>query len=431
MTSHLRLLRNASLPLALTLSIALAAPACGSKKSGFDDGSSSSSGGTGDGGPAFGSDASTSDAPPPAIGEVTGNVIAPEGTIPISGALVYLTRELPADIPSGTYCDKCVQLSSYAFTYSDAHGFFRLPVYEEGDQYMVTQKGQFRRVRKVNVHAGSQAAVAGDTHLPGKNDAAHGDTIPKMKVMAANWDQIANSLRKLGITEYDGPPGGFNVDHTLTDITLATKYHIIFIPCSGQVVDPGGGGGNGVSCSGIYAPDGNGKSVIKDYIERGGKLYVTDWSYEYVNQTWPGFVKFTGDDPKVLGSACTIGDYSGTAQWGDPSLKSWMDALGEQNAQLEKNYVGIDSTSPQPGFDENGQAVTITPKVWASTMVGSQPRIATVSFQDKCGRVMYSTYHAEGTDNGGSNTLLAQEKALFHILLEVSACVGVKPVPLK
>jgi len=45
--------------------------------------------------------------------------------------------------------------------------------------------------------------------------------------------------------------------------------------------------------------------------------------------------------------------------------------------------------------------------------------------------VMYSTYHAEGTDNGGSSTLLAQEKALFHILLEVSACVGVKPVPIR
>ncbi len=427
-------LRNVSRLGALSVILGVSAVgflACGKHSGGFDD--SSGGGGTGgDGGQAFGTDGGASDAVPPAIGEVTGNVIAPEGTIPISGALVYLTHEAPPDIPTGTYCDKCVQLTSYAFTYSDAHGFFKLPVYEEGDQYMVTQKGQFRRVRRVNVHAGPQGSKADDTRLPGKNDAAHGDTIPKMKVMQANWDQIANSLRKLGITEYDGPPGGFNQDSTLTDLALATKYHIIFIPCAGRVVDPGGGGGgNGVSCSGIYSPDGNGKSVIKEYIQRGGKLYVTDWSYEYVNQTWPGFVHFSGDDPKVIGSACTIGDYSGSAQWGDPALKAWMDALGEQNAQLQKNYVGIDSVSPQPGLDENGQPVTITPKVWASTMAGSAPRIATVSFQDKCGRVMYSTYHAEGTDTGGSSTLLAQEKALFHILLEVSACVGVKPVPVK
>ncbi len=421
------MIRLAALPLAV---LGLSFVACGKHAGGFDDGASSGGGAGGDGGQSFGTDAGGgSDAIPPAIGEVTGNVIAPEGTIPISGALVYLTRELPAPIPSGTYCDKCVELTSYAFTYSDAHGFFKLPVYEEGDQYMVTQKGQFRRVRKVNVHAGPQGSKADDTRLPGKNDTANGDTIPKMKVMAANWDSIDNSLKKLGITEFDGPPGGFQIDHTLDDTAVASKYHIIFIPCAGQVQDPGTG--SGVSCSGIYSPSSGSKAVVKDFIQRGGKLYVTDWSYEYVNQTWPGFLKFTGDDPKVIGSACTIGDYSGAAQFQDPALKAWMDAIGEQNAQLQKNYVGVDSTSPQQGLDEDGKTVTITPKVWASTMVGSQARIATVSFQDKCGRVMYSTYHAEGTDNGGSSTLLAQEKALFHILLEVSACVGVKPVPVR
>jgi hypothetical protein len=414
------LCRLGAVPLVLGLSFL----ACGSHGSGFDGPGP----GGGDGGQAFGTDAGDTDAVPPAIGEVTGNVIAPEGTIPISGALVYLTREAPADIPSGTYCDKCVQLSSYAFTYSDAHGFFRLPVYAEGDQYMVTQKGQFRRVRRVSVHAGAQAAKPDDTRLPGKNDAAAGDTIPKMKVMQANWDAIANSLRKLGVTEYDGPPSGLTVDHTLDDITVASKYHIIFIPCAGQTTDPST---SNVACSDIYAPSAGSKAVVKDYIQRGGKLYVTDWSYEYVNQTWPGFLQFSGDDPNVIGSACTIGDYSGPAQFDDPSLKAWMDAIGEHDAQLQKNYVGVDGTAAQAGLDEDGKAVTITPKVWASTIVGGAARIATVSFQDKCGRVMYSTYHAEGTDNGGSNTLLAQEKALFHILLEVSACVGVKPVPIK
>jgi hypothetical protein len=416
------LFRVSAVPFVLGLSFL----ACGKHSSGFDDPGAAAGG---DGGQlGFGTDAGESDAVPPPIGEVTGNVLAPEGTIPISGALVYLTREAPAEIPSGTYCDKCVQLSSYAFTYSDAHGFFRLPVYEEGDQYMVTQKGQFRRVRHVTVHAGSQAGKPDDARLPGKNDAANGDTIPKMKVMQANWDSIANSLRKLGITEYDGPPTGFTVDHTLDDITVASKYHIIFIPCAGQTTDPST---SNVACSGIYAPSSGSKGVVKDFIQRGGKLYVTDWSYEYVNQTWPGFLSFTGDDPKVIGSACTTGDYSGPARFDDPSLKAWMDAIGEQNAQLQKNYVGVDGTTAQPGLDENGQPVTITPKVWASTLVGGAARIATVSFQDKCGRVMYSTYHAEGTDNGGSNTLLAQEKALFHILLEVSACVGVKPVPIR
>jgi hypothetical protein len=417
-TSKLRIL--ATVPIA-SLALLAFAPGCGSDSSGLANGPGDAGGGiiaADDGG-------STTEGPPP-VGALLGTVVAPEGTIPIAGALVYLTKTEPGPSPSGAYCDKCVQLTSNAFTYSEPNGTFRLPAYETGTQFLVTQKGQFRRVRRVDVQAGDQPANASDTRLPGRNDAANGDTIPKMKVMQANWDAISNSLRKLGITEYDGPPGGFTIDRTLDDAALLSKYHIVFIPCSGSTSSDIG---DGPACSGIYTPSSSGKRVMKDFIQAGGKLYVTDWSYEYVNQTWPGFIRFKGESNNVIGSACTIGTYSGDAVWGDTSLEAWMNAIGERNAQLEKSYVGIDGTAPQQGLDEDGRSVLITPKVWASTMANGSPRIATVSFQDKCGRVMYSTYHAEGTDNGGSNTLLAQEKALFHILLEVSACVGIRPEP--
>jgi hypothetical protein len=411
--------------LALVLSPALALVACGSDRSGFKQ-DPQAGGDPGGGGPAFGTDGGASDAKPTPIGTVTGKVVAPEGTIPIADALVYLTRTQPPPIPSGVYCDKCVELTSYAFTYSNPDGTFELPAYAEGDQFIVTQKGQFRRVRPVTIARGTQSFPQVVTRLPAKNNEAIGDTIPRMKVMQANWDSISTSLKKLGIEEFTGPPGGFTQDDTLESIAEASKYHIIFVPCAGSVNTEG----NGQVCSGIYAPSNASKSAMKEFIQRGGKLYVTDWSYEYVRQIWPGFIHFAGENSQI-GSACTIGDYSGPAQFDDPQLKQWMLAIGEGNAELKKNYVGITSTAPQPGLDEDGNPVTITPKVWASTVTGGVPRIATVSFQDKCGRVMYSTYHAEGTDNGGSNTLLAQEKALFHILLEVSACVGVKPPPVK
>ncbi len=406
----------------VSLTLLAMAPGCGSDSSGLANREGDA--GTGI---VIGDDSgATTDPTPTPIGILQGTVVAPEGTIPISGALIYLTKTEPGAIPTGAYCDKCVQLTSAAFTYSEPNGTFRLPALEEGPQFMVTQKGQFRRVRRVTVRTGDQPTTPDDNRLPGKNDAASGDTIPKMKVMQANWDSIANSLRKLGVTEYDGPPGGFTLDHTLEDPALLSKYHIVFIPCSGSTNPELSGG---PVCSGIYSPSSTGKRVMKDFIQSGGKLYVTDWSYEYVNQTWPGFIQFTGANSNEIGSACTLGSYSGDAKWGDASLEAWMNAIGEQNAQLQKSYVGVDSTRAQAGLDEEGRSVTITPKVWASTMANGNPRIATVSFQDKCGRVMYSTYHAEGTDNGGSSTLLAQEKALFHILLEVSACVGVRPEP--
>jgi hypothetical protein len=408
-----RQLRSAFTTGLASLLLAAIAAACGSgSEGGFaspttDAGNGSSSGSSG---PGFGgSDASLGDAASPPI---------------ISDALVYLTSSPPAPIPTGAYCDKCVLLSSYAFTYSKPDGTFELPAYVEGDQYIVTQKGQFRRVRKIRVGKGSQKANAADTRLPGRNDEAAGDTIPRMKVMDANWDSIAKSLGKLGVTELTGRIGGpFDVDRTLSDLAEAEKYHIIFVPCAGDTNPLGP-----LQCSRLYAPSGTSKNTMRDYVERGGKLYVTDWSYEYVRQIWPGFIHFQGEDSRV-GSACTINSYSGPAVWGDPKLDAWMQAIGEGSARLEKNYVSISSTASQPGLDEDGKSVTIVPKVWASTQSGGATKTATVSFQDKCGRVLYSTYHAEGTDNGAGSTLLAQEKALFHILLEVSACVGVKASP--
>ncbi len=49
-----------------------------------------------------------------------------------------------------------------------------------------------------------------------------------------------------------------------------------------------------------------------------------------------------------------------------------------------------------------------------------------MSFDQQCGRVLYSTYHAEGDVD---SALLAQEKALLFILLEVGVCIGEQPPP--
>jgi hypothetical protein len=72
--------------------------------------------------------------------------------------------------------------------------------------------------------------------------------------------------------------------------------------------------------------------------------------------------------------------------------------------------------------------VDVTPKVWVTAQQGTSSAVAptTVSFQNQCGRVLFSTYHTE-SGFGGSTTLLAQEKALLYVLLEVGVCVGDRP----
>src|SRR4051794_19337285 len=61
----------------------------------------------------------------PKNGRLTGKVFAPEGTIPISGALVYVSASKPDPIPAGVFCDKCVQLeSSTPYATTDPDGSF-------------------------------------------------------------------------------------------------------------------------------------------------------------------------------------------------------------------------------------------------------------------------------------------------------------------
>ncbi|MFO0666880.1 MAG: hypothetical protein U0174_23215 [Polyangiaceae bacterium] len=402
-------MRTTRLLFLLGASALVTAFACSSTTgSGFGDADGSAEGG----GPglAFG-EAGTDGGPGPRVGTMKGKVVAPEGSIPISGALVYLTANEPKEIPSGVYCDKCVDLDSYSFAYTGPDGTFDLPVYSTGEQYFVTQKGQFRRVRKIKAVAGDNPPIPAEfTRLPSKTDPAKGDTIPKIGIVQGEWDAIQDALGDLGIEEFDMPAGG-KVIGSASDMS---KYHIIFLPCSGQA-----NFGN-PSCT----PPPVGAALqknLRDYVQSGGKVYVSDWSYEYVRQTWPGFITWAGQSG-TMGSGCLDEVYEGKAQFDDPSLNAWMTAINETNATLEGSWTHITSVNPQPGEDENGKPVTITPKVWASTLVGGQPRPSTVSFQDKCGRVLFSTYHVE--ENQG---LAAQVKALIHILLQVSTCVGIQP----
>ncbi len=384
---------------------------------------------------------------PTAVGYLTGKVVAPEGTVPISQALVYLTDKLPDAIPEQAYCDTCIKLSPFeGYGYSKPDGSFEVPAYKTGKQYLVTQKGQFRRVREVDVQLGDQRVEASVTRLPGKNDAAAHDTVPKIAMVVGGYDHIDETMKKLGIEEFyrygDAPPPfpspgpGIKTGKSANDLMGAAaemgKNHIVLLPCAAFGFDrPGEAGGS--SSFVCHAPTSGQKSAFRSYVDGGGKLYVTDFSYEAVRQTWPGFITWYDDKMqpltdtnKGIGTACRGGAEDTPGVIGDPGLKDWMTAIGNGNVTLEASWSRIQKVNPMPGEDPTGKPITITPKVWMSSQVGSGTLPATVSFEQKCGRVLMSSYHCEGDSGSG---LLAQEKALLYILLEVGVCVGELPPP--
>jgi len=401
--------------------------ACGSSgRDGFGggpDGNGNSADGGGGPNDFATTDASDDGALPPSIGTLTGKVVMPEGTIPLSDALVYLTSTPPAPIPTNAYCDKCVALDSYAFTYSKPDGTFELPAYEAGEQYIVVQKGQFRRVRRIAVNPGTQAVPGDLTRLPGKTDAALGDTTPRMLIWPGQWDHVEKSLKKIGLQDYELFQPGLNIGAYSQKMKEFPNYHIIFLPCAGRVNDPG----SGPMCE--VSVDPKLKTAAKEFVALGGKLYVSDWSYEYVRQGWPGAIKWVGETSQ-LGSACSGGgDYP--AEFDDVPLREWMTAIGEGNAQLKAAWTAIDKVSPIESIDENGNPFTQTPKVWASVKLGAAgTKPATVSFQDRCGRVLYSPSHAGGGDpGGGGGACLARERAPRHPPPGGGGGVGPKPIP--
>ncbi|MFO0674191.1 MAG: hypothetical protein U0235_32015 [Polyangiaceae bacterium] len=418
--------------------------ACGSsKRSGLDTTGKLADGGdptTGD----FSDKDAAGPATPPVVAHLHGKVVAPEGTVPIANAIVYLTSRLPDAIPSHVYCDTCIHLTpAEPYAYSAPDGTFDLPAYATGTQYLVVQKGQFRRVRQVDVRAGDQPVAGPYTRLPGKNDPANNDTIPKIAMAVGGYDRIDFSLKKLGIEEFarygdgpfdlGGPPPGQKTGKNIRDLTAQVPelagYHIVLLPCATFGFSRSDTSGSNV-CG---APMASEETALRQYVDGGGKLYVTDYSYEAIRQTWPGFVSFYDDKMQVLsqqsagiGSACRAGaeDTPGTPT--DPGLAGWLNAIGDTSVTLQQSWTRIASVAPQPGVDPEGKPVTITPKVWMTSDYEGSAHPATVSFEQKCGRVLFSTYHAEG---GEGATLLAQEKALLFILLEVGVCVGQLPPP--
>jgi len=339
----------------------------------------------------------------PEIGGLSGRVTAPEGTIPIDGALVYLTQTPPEAIPDGVYCDKCVEIDpSLPHDFSAPDGSFRVPTTGAGPHFLVVQKGQFRRVRQVDVVAGEIQADAESTRLPSRMDKANGDDIPKMAVLRGNSDDIVSSLVGLGVDagEIDVYTCDFFACNTpFEDYATLSQYHIAFVPCD-------------AGCSGNDTSQGQ---AIQQFVAAGGKYYVTDWSYQWMQRPFPGYVSFQDSG----GDACG-GIYDATAASIDPGLSAWLGAQNVTNPTFEDSWTVINSVNPVQTTDVNDQPATVTPKVWITGNTPSGPRPLTISFERGCGRVLFSTYHTETDGSGG---LKPQELALLYVLLEVGVCV--------
>ncbi|MFH1434842.1 MAG: hypothetical protein ABIJ56_03905 [Pseudomonadota bacterium] len=380
-------------------------------------------------------------------GSVEGIVMSPESgnpmvfNFPVSGALIYMTKEEPTPIPEGAYCHICVTLDeTVPQTFSAANGSFRIDNIPQGSWIMVVRKGEFMKISLIDVVGDTVTAVDPlNTTFP-RYHAPPNDYTPKMAVALGSYDVMEDIVTKMGlcpmtaeykwdetpcdhIDMFDNGGGGFGSDFTpfanlLRSFEWMMEYHVIFVPCSGSSTD-----------SALRDP------VVLDnirrYVEEGGKWYIADWSYDFVEQAFADFLDFEGNDTSIGAADTASNSFDSLGRAADPDLRDWLMAIGDpaDSINFEENWDCILTLGNVPGVDGDGNPITITPYTWAEgpvdsfrdCMSGNAP--LTLTFPYGCGKVLYTSYHTVGEMGGtGRPNLLTQEKILFYLILEIGLC---------
>jgi hypothetical protein len=412
---------------------------------------------------------------------LTGTVFAPNGTDPVAGATVYIpssgsTMIVKNRTPAGktvtgsdstTTCDDPPE-NACAETCSLPDGTFALDssACSSTATTLKIVKGTLAKTTTLECSGTTCTLAATDTTF-----ASSGTGAPSMAVVTGNYDAMEDVLAKLGFgslgidgrldisqpfdfTLFNGnynselDAGTYQTFDKLLDGTVAmSDYDIIFINC-----------GNSYES---MLTDSAVVDRIKNYVTAGGKLYVTDWSYDFIEQTFPEFLRFQdeADDPLTPGGINDAQDgYDGVtvdADVNDETMKDWL-------REVTVNASVLDTTIPgnpeDVGNDCNGSgtytqltgalksddsipigdflsgwiyiysvhsgAAALAPTLWIDTGDGSsadfgidnRPLTASVSYGSNGGKIAYSSYHT--AHQCPTQGFWSQERILQYLIFE-------------
>ena len=401
--------------------------------------------------------------------------------LPVAHPVVYWTLPQSPPLPLNAQASCDCGFPERAVI-GNVDGTFVLPDVPAGPVMLVVQKGNFRRARRVEVVADERLrAPAAVTELPVVSDPEAGDEIPDIAIGTGRFDAIEDIFAKLrmgpitptfgfdheaymedpsawGVTLklYQQPRDMADTDRALVadpflellqDRDRMMDHHLIFAPCADNRA---------------YA-DAMTDPTIRDnleaYVNGGGKLYVTDYAYDLLEQAWPSYVHFAAPEGRDGDADGHIGERSymnlasvGTLMYEsqnmamDSDLAAWLAVVGAtSNGRIltEGNWVNLDGVgSGTQCCDEDRMPVEVTPEVVMSGPNGVDPffgdfgpshdswdeaeaeganRPHTLRFPYGCGQVMYSTYHTVDFQERAPD-LAPQEMVLLYLILEIGEC---------
>lgn len=353
---------------------------------------------------------------------ITGTLLAPDGTTPLGNALVYVegsaiaragARVRPLGVPAPEVCGT-PPTAGWSYTCSAADGTFTWEGNIPANAKLVAVKGAFRIEQTLSASGG--AVALGNLLVPTGTPAA-----TRMAVVTGSFDSVQAVLAKLGFGTLSQAGqlelGSEQFDLFDGDDTLPASYPefvalfqdgdssgrpdifnyaIVFLNCG---LDESVGA------------DPARLQILRDYVSQGGRLYVSDLAYDFVEQVFPEYIDFEGS----AGTAAASAESFGAAELGqdgitsdatlDPQLQAWLGGVtcGSGGSCLNSN-----GTATIEGF-LSGWAVmagahTSAPssvRVWVNgpvTFDGQATpvqRPLTVGFNVGSGRVTYTSYHNE------------------------------------
>lgn len=432
------------------------AAACGS-----NDGNGNPDGGNGDGNPfpCEGIGCKIVQCPNNGTTSISGTVFAPNGTLPIYNATVYVPLREVGPLPSGASCDRCSNLLGEPLvrTVTNEKGEFTLTnVPATTDVPVVVQIGKWRK--KLTIPAvpacENTALDAGMTRLPkNKNE---GD-IPQMAISTGGVDALECMLRKIGLDDseftvpgdggrvhlfagydgvnrFDAARGGKSFPTPQTALWNSeenlSKYDVVFMSCEGRQDLPN-------------KPE-TARNAMKAYTDKGGRAFASHWHNVWLQsgpQAWSSAFTFQPPNNELP----DLNDVDADIDPDFPTSMPLTNWLRNQNAlrangkialtKTQHSLFSVDTTKVErwihiPQTTNNNQPAVQYSSITTPIEVSDQAQ--------KCGRMVLSDIHVSGEVEGNRSrfaypsgacttdvtVLTPQEKVLAFMIFDIAACVG-------
>ena len=388
---------------------------------------------------------------------VTGTVYAPNGTLPLYNAIVYVPNATPDALTKGASCDKCgaVTGAPVVTALTDATGKFTLTNVPIGtDIPLVIQIGKWRRqVTIPEVKECTETAITDHdlTRLPKKQ--SEGD-IPSIALTTGGCDLLGCMLPKVGIDpsefglDSDGPskavhvyngntngsgaggPGAANSARGLwNDPTKLKTYDLVVLSCECEEAREGDPG----SFDPSKGPAAFG--AMTDYLTAGGRIFTTDFMYTWYRNS---------PDPGLSGATSMRG---GAPGGGSPiSIDTTFPkgkALGDWLATVTPG--SNDKVTPDVVFGNIISTDPMKSQQWATSGTpNAGPRVFSVNVpvglpaDQQCGKGVHIDAHlnnggglgGSGSDKidssypaGCASSLKEGEKLLAFFFFDLASCI--------